>query len=290
MLNFWNTVKTWLLMIVLSVLIVVFGKMVGGIYGATYALIFAGLLNFISYIWSDKIVLAMYRAKYVSPEEAPQLYAILEKLANNAGIPTPRLYIIESPHANAFATGRSPKHAAVAVTTGLLSLLSQDELEGVLAHELSHIKHRDILVMTVAATLASAITYLSYMARWIFVFGGADDDDFNPLAILLFTILAPLAATLIQLAISRSREYMADESGAVVSGKPLALASALEKISAAAYRRPFTEATPTTAHLFIANPFGGRKTSILMSLFSTHPPVEKRIARLHEIAKTMGLA
>ncbi len=286
-----SKLKTYLLLALLTVLLVVIGDLIGGKSGMTIALVMAGVMNFVSYWWSDKIVLAMYRAKEVSPQEAPELHRIVAELAYAAGIPKPRVYIIPTDHPNAFATGRGPGHAAVAVTTGILNLLTERELRGVLSHELSHIKNRDVLIMTVAATIAGAITYLAYMARWAAIFGGfgGDDEDRggNLLVILLISILAPLAAMIVQLAISRSREYLADATGAKISRDPLALASALKKLAYGAAKRPLQDANPATAHLFIVTPFRGGG---IASLFSTHPPIEDRIRRLEEMAKRMGVS
>lgn len=286
-----SKLKTYLLLALLTVLLVIIGELVGGKSGMTIALVMAGIMNFVSYWWSDKIVLAMYRAKEISPQEAPELHRIVAELAHSAGIPKPRVYIIPTDHPNAFATGRGPGHAAVAVTTGILSLLNERELRGVLSHELSHIKNRDVLIMTVAATIAGAITYLAYMARWSAFFGGfgGDDEDRggNLLVFLLISILAPLAAMIVQLAISRSREYLADATGAKISRDPLALASALRKLAYGAARIPLQTANPATAHLFIVTPFRGGG---IASLFSTHPPIEDRIRRLEEMARRMGVS
>ncbi len=286
-----SKLKTYLLLALLTILLVVIGDLIGGKSGMTIALVMAGVMNFVSYWWSDKIVLAMYRAKEVSPQEAPELHRIVSELAHAAGIPKPRVYIIPTDHPNAFATGRGPGHAAVAVTTGILNLLTERELRGVLSHELSHIRNRDVLIMTVAATIAGAITYLAYMARWAAIFGGfgGDDEDRggNLLVILLISILAPLAAMIVQLAISRSREYLADATGAKISRDPLALASALRKLAYGAAKRPLQSANPATAHLFIVTPFRGGG---ITSLFSTHPPIEDRIRRLEEMAKRMGVS
>jgi heat shock protein HtpX len=238
-------------------------------------------MNFASYWFSDKIVLKMYGAREVSPHEAPELHQLVQRLAQRAGIPMPRVYIIPSDAPNAFATGRNPQHGAVAVTEGILRMLDTDELAGVLAHELGHIRNRDTLIMTVAATLAGAITMLAHMAQWgaIFGFGRRDDEDSGGsgvFGLLFMAILAPIAATLIQLAISRSREYFADSTGAAVAGSPSGLARALEKLHYASQRLPM-EANPATAHLFIVNPLTGGS---LANLFSTHPPIEERIRRL----------
>ncbi len=269
----------------LTLLLILIGQMMGGSNGMLYALIFAGLTNFVSYWFSDKIVLLMYRAKEVKETEMPQLYAMVRKLTGPANLPMPRLYIMETPMANAFATGRDPKHAAVAVTRGILDLLDENELSGVIAHELSHVKNRDILVSTMAATIAGAIFMLARMAQWGAMFGGGSNRDGNnnnnnAIGLLAIAILAPIAAMIIQLAISRSREYLADSTGAEISGNPLALAGALRKLVSSAQRRP-VEANPTTAHMFIVNPLSGKS---MLSLFSTHPPLEERISRLEKIA------
>ncbi len=280
-----SVLKTTFLMAVLTVLLVLAGAAFGGEGGAIFAFILALGINFVTYWFSDKIVLKMYGAKQVTEAEAPELYAICRTLASRAGIPMPRLYLIDSPSPNAFATGRNPQHAAVAATSGILSLLNRDELTGVLAHELSHVIHRDILIGTVAAALAGAISMLANMAQWSLFFGGGDRDEregnpFGAVVGLLMIILAPLAAMLVQMAISRSREYHADEGGARVSGNPLWLASALRKLQEGAKRLPL-EANPATAHLFIVSPLTGEG---LMGLFSTHPPLEERIARLEAMA------
>jgi heat shock protein HtpX len=239
-------------------------------------------MNFVSYWFSDRIVLAMYRAKEVNRQEYPKLAMIVSNLSTKAGLPVPRLYLINTGTPNAFATGRDPSHAAVAVTSGIMDILSDDELEGVISHELSHIRNRDTLVMTLVATIAGAIYMLSDMARWAMIFGGRDDDreGGNALGARVIAILAPIVATLIQLAISRSREYMADESGANISGRALSLANALRKLHQYSRRIPMN-ANPTTAHMFIVNPLTGGG---ILALFSTHPPIERRIARLEELA------
>jgi heat shock protein HtpX len=272
-----NSVKTTLLLGALTGLFLLIGDAVGGQRGMLMALGFAALTNFIAFFWSDKIVLASYGAQPVGREEAPQLHAIVERLAQKAGIPMPRLYVIPDPALNAFATGRSPSHAAVAATEGILRALTAEELEGVLAHELSHVLNRDTLISTVAATLAGAIAMVARIAFW---FGGSrrdDDDAPNPLASLAMLIVAPIAAMLIQMAVSRSREYEADASGARLVGYPNGLASALRKLQMASEHIPMASATPATAHLFIVNPLAGRS---FLNLFSTHPPLEERIERL----------
>lgn len=281
-----NHFKTFLLMLVLTLLFVLVGSAIGGKSGAVYAFILAGVMNFFAYWFSDKIVLRMYGAQEVSEADAPELYRIVANLAGKAGMPMPKVYIMENNAPNAFATGRNPEHAAVAVTTGLLRLLSREELEGVISHELSHIRHRDILVSTIAATLAGAIAMLARMAQWGAFFGvGRSDDEERGgshfLFTLIFSMIASIAAFLIQMAISRSREYLADAGGARLS-HPLSLAKALGKLEMAAKRIPM-EANPSTAHMFIVNPLRGGG---ILTLFSTHPPIEERIARLEEMART----
>jgi heat shock protein HtpX len=280
-----NRFKTFFLMLILTVLFILVGTAIGGRIGAIYAFVFAGLMNFVMYWFSDKIVLRMYRAKEVSQSESPELYQIVGELVNKANLPMPKVYIMENETPNAFATGRNPEHAAVAVTSGILRILSKDELMGVIGHELSHIKHRDILISTIAATMAGAISMLSSMARWGAIFGGGRDSEGrgggNILVVLLVSIFASIAAMLIQMAISRSREYMADEGGAHLS-HPLSLAKALGKLEGAAQRIPM-EANPSTAHMFIVNPLRGGG---VLSLFSTHPPIGERIAKLEEMART----
>jgi len=282
-----NQFKTFLLMLVLTGLLIVVGSVIGGRNGAVYFFIIAALINFITYWFSDKIVLRMYGAKEVSQGEAPELYQIVGELINKASLPMPKVYIMENDTPNAFATGRNPDHAAVAVTTGILRILSKEELMGVIGHELSHIKHRDILVSTIAATMAGAISMLARVAQWGAIFGGgrSSDDEGggggNFLVTLVFTIVASIAAMLIQMAISRSREYLADAGGAHLA-HPLSLAKALGKLDMAAQRIPM-EANPSTAHMFIVNPLRGGG---VLSLFSTHPPIEERIARLEEMART----
>ncbi len=278
-----NNFKTVLLMTALTVLMVLVGRAIGGQGGMMFAFLLAMGMNFVSYWFSDKIVLRMYGAQEVTEREAPQLYSAVRRLATSANLPMPRVYIIPGDQPNAFATGRNPQHAAVAVTEGIMQILSREELEGVIGHELGHIKNRDILIGTVAATMAGAITMLAHMAQWALIFGGRSDDDEgrNPLAGLLMIILAPIAAMLIQMAISRSREYLADEAGARFAGSPHYLSNALRKLHNASQRIPM-HATPATAHMFIVNPLRGEG---LMSLFSTHPPMEKRIERLEALAR-----
>ena len=285
-----NMFKTVFFLTVLTLLFLGIGGLLGGRQGMMMALGLALAINLGSYWFSDKIVLAMYRAKPVTEQEAPELVGAVRHLAQLSNIPMPKVYVIPSEAPNAFATGRSPKHAAVAATTGILKVLDQDELIGVMAHELSHVRNRDILIGTITAALAGAIYMLIDMARWGLMFGGHRDDRergggaLNIAALLVISILAPLIAMLIQMAVSRSREYQADESGARLCRKPLALASALEKISAAASRRPLEQANPATAHLFIVNPLRGQA---LMNLFSTHPPLEKRVEILHQLARQL---
>ncbi len=277
-----NQLRTTFLLAVMTVLIMIIGQMFGGRQGMFIALIFAAGMNFFSYWFSDKIVLRMYRAQEVSAQQAPDLYAMVDTLARNAGLPMPRVYIIPQETPNAFATGRNPEHAVVAVTQGLLKLLGRDELMGVLAHEMAHVKNRDILIGSIAATMAGAIMMLANMARWSAIFGGHRDDEeggASGLGLILMSILAPFAAMLVQMAISRSREYLADASGAQFAGKAEGLASALEKLGAYNQRLPM-QSNPSTAHMFIVNPLSGRS---LMSLFSTHPPIEERVARLRGV-------
>jgi len=273
-------------MLVLTVIFILVGTMIGGKSGAIYAFIFAALMNFFSYWFSDKIVLRMYGAREVTQGEAPELYGIVAELTSKASLPMPKVYIMENDTPNAFATGRNPEHAAVAVTSGILRILSRDELMGVIGHELSHIQHRDILIGTIAATMAGAISILATMARWGALFGGVRSDDEegggggNIIVVLIVSIFASIAAMLVQMAISRSREYLADEGGAHLS-HPLSLAKALGKLEVAAQRIPMN-ANPSTAHMFIVNPLRGGG---VLSLFSTHPPIEERIARLEEMAR-----
>jgi heat shock protein HtpX len=278
-----NTFKTALLLTAMTLLLMVAGNAFGGQRGMLIALIFAGVMNFVSYFWSDKIALAMYRAQPVSREELPRVYNIVERLSQKVGLPMPKIYVIPTESPNAFATGRNPNHASVAVTQGILNLLNDEELEGVLAHELGHVRNRDILISSVAATIAGAITYLAHVAQWGMIFGGygGDRDERRGggggLAGLLMIFLAPLAASLIQLAVSRSREYSADDTGAHWTGNPYALASALAKIDAYSRRVPLV-ASPSTAHLFIIAPLLSGVS--FANLFSTHPPTAKRIERL----------
>ena len=274
-----NSIRTGVLLVGLTVLVMIIGNFLGGRQGMIIAFFFAVIMNFGSYWFSDKIVLRIYRAKPVSEAEAPGLHRMVRQLAQQAGLPMPKVCIMPSESPNAFATGRNPQHAVVAVTEGILRLLDENELKGVLAHELAHVKHRDILIGSIAATMAGAIMMIASMARWaaLFGFGGRDDDDGGGvIGLIAMSILAPIAAMLIQMAISRSREYAADAAGASFAGSPYGLASALQKISSASRQIPM-KAEPATAHMFIMNPLSGKS---LMNLFSTHPPVEKRIEKL----------
>jgi len=277
-----NNIKTLFLLVTLTLILVWAGGALGGKQGMTIALIFALMMNFFAYWFSDKIVLRMYRARQASESEAPELYGIVRRLVQKAGMPMPRIYIINEDQPNAFATGRNPGHAAVAVTTGIMRILSHDELQGVIAHELSHVRHRDILISTIAATIAGAISFLAQMAQWAMIFGGRGDDDEggNPIAALAMMIVGPIAALIVQMAISRSREYSADEGGARLAGNPRYLAGALRKLHAASQKIPM-HANPATSHMFIVNPLSGGG---LLKLFSTHPPIEERIARLESMS------
>ncbi len=277
-----NNVKTLLLLVTLTLILIWVGASLGGKQGMTVAFIFALGMNFFAYWFSDKIVLGMYRAKKVTESEAPELYGIVRRLAQKAEMPMPKVYIIEQEQPNAFATGRNPKHAAVAVTTGIMRMLSQEELQGVIGHELAHIKHRDILVSTIAATIAGAISFLAQMAQWAMIFGhrGDDEEGGNPLAALVMMIVGPIAALIIQMAISRSREYSADEGGARLAGNPRYLSGALRKLHLASQKIPMN-ANPATSHMFIVNPLSGGG---ILKLFSTHPPIEERITRLDSMS------
>jgi len=275
-----NQIKTTILLALLTAVILWIGHLFGGQQGMIVALIFAGAMNFFSYWYSDKIVLKMYRAKEVTPQESPKLYEIVSSLANSANLPMPKLFIIPSETPNAFATGRNPDHAVVAVTEGLLKLMGTDEITGVIAHELAHVKNRDILIGSIAATMAGAIMLLATIARWSAIFGGmgGDDDEggLGIIGLIVMAIIAPIAAMIIQMAISRSREYLADSTGSQIAHNPNGLANALEKLGAYSKRIPM-KANPSTAHMFIVNPLTGKS---LMNLFSTHPPIEERVARL----------
>ncbi|OGV95363.1 MAG: protease HtpX [Nitrospinae bacterium RIFCSPLOWO2_02_FULL_39_110] len=278
-----NTMKTVLLMTGLTLLLVLAGSAFGGKNGMVMAFAFACIMNIGTYWFSDKIVLAMYRARKVSEAEAPELHRIVRELSIRAGVPMPKVYTIDNNTPNAFATGRNPEHAAVAVTTGIMNLLERDELSGVLGHELAHIKHRDILIGTIAATVAGAISMLANMAQWTMMFGGRRDEreGGHPLMAMVMMIFAPIAAMLIQMAISRSREYLADEGGAKISGNPLSLARALGKLQRGVQIMPMN-ANPATAHMFIVNPLTGGG---LLALFSTHPPIEERVRRLEKMLR-----
>lgn len=274
-----NTTKTFMLMAALTALFMIAGEAMAGRQGMLIALMLALGLNFFAYWNSDKMALAMNRAREVSIGEAPDLHALVANLAGRGGIPKPKVYVVDDPTPNAFATGRDPEHAAVAVTTGLLQVLDRYELEGVIAHELGHIKNRDILIGSIAAVMAGAISYLASMAQWAMLFGGAreeEEEGSNPLVMLVTMIVAPLAATLIQMAISRSREYIADATGAEICGHPKALASALNKLANYNAQRPMN-VNPASAQMYIVNPLSGGS---IASLFSTHPPMEERIRRL----------
>jgi heat shock protein HtpX len=279
-----NRAKTWILIAALGGLFVGLGALFGGKNGALLMLIVAFVFNFAMYWFSDKIAIASSRSKPVTEREAPELYRIVRELTEARGLPMPKVYISEMPQPNAFATGRNPKHSAVSVTRGLLQVVDERELRGVLAHELSHVANHDILVSSIAAAIGTAITWIAYMAFW---FGGSSDDEGgNPIVGLLAVILAPIAAGIIQMAVSRSREYQADESGAYLSHDPNALADALRKIDAYAKQTPPATMSPSQAHLFIMNPFSGRNRAMsFANLFSTHPPTAARIARLEEIAR-----
>lgn len=283
-----NHLKTFVLLAALTVLLVYIGKWVGGQAGMVAALLFAGIMNFGAWFFSDKIVLAMHGAREVSPAEEPLLHDVVDELCLEAGLPKPRVYLIPAPQPNAFATGRSPRHAAVAVTEGLMNMMNREELKGVIAHELTHVRNRDTLIMVIAATIAGAITMLAHWLRWgLFLFGMGRDEDreggniLGLIALLLIAILAPIAALLIQLAISRAREYAADEGAARLCRSPEGLIRALQKIDAAVRRGiPLPQASEVTAHLYIANPFSGGG---LVKLFMTHPPIEERIRRLRRL-------
>lgn len=281
-----NTIKTAMLMALLMTIMVAMGGAFGGESGATIMLIIAVAMNFFTYWFSDKMVLSAYGAKEIGPQDAPELYHMVEDLAKRAELPMPRLCIINSNEPNAFATGRNPDHAAVAVTTGIMRALNYNELSGVIAHELSHVKHRDILISSIAATFATMISWAAQMAQWAAIFGSRSDDDDNGglVGTLATIIIAPFAAMLIQMAISRSREYAADKSGGEICGNPNYLADALEKIEYYTMNsRPMEQATPATSHLFIINPLKNSGRT-LMNLFSTHPLTEDRIARLRDMA------
>jgi len=277
-----NYIKTTLLLASLSGLLVLAGSAFGT-RGMTIALVFAALMNLTAYFWSDKLALRASRAQPVTEAQAPELYRIVRRIADSAGIPLPRIHVTPSPQPNAFATGRNPQHAAIAVTQGLLQILDERELEAVLAHELAHVLNRDILIASVAATIGAAITYLAHFA--LFFGGGDDDDGGNPLIALITVLLAPIAAMIIQMAVSRSREFGADATGAELIHDPIALANALAKIEVYARGKPPATTNPATSHLFISNPFkSGARVGGIARLFSTHPPTEERIARLQAMA------
>ena len=282
-----GTVKTVGLMVLMMALLMLVGQWLGQEQGLVLAFGISLLMNFGMYWFSDKLVLMSYRAKEATEEEAPRLYAIVRKLSAQAELPMPKVYVIPGESPNAFATGRNPEHAAVAATEGILEMLSEDELEGVIAHELAHVKHRDILTGTIVAAMAGAITFLTRMAMYASIFGGGsrDRENSNPIGEILLLILAPIAAMLIQFAVSRSREFAADEGGAKICGRPLSLANALRKLERGVDRVPMENAGTATAHMFIVNPLRGGG---IMKLFSTHPPTEERIARLEELA-TSGI-
>jgi heat shock protein HtpX len=274
-----NKIKTFLLLGGLTLFLVFMGKVIGGRSGMYVAFLLALAMNFFSYWFSDKIVLRMYGAQEVSPVEAPELHRMVEDLSREAGIPKPKVYLIPDDSPNAFATGRNPEHAAVAATQGIMRILTPQELKGVLAHEIGHVRNRDILISTIAATMAGAIMILADMARFSAIFGGRDNEEGGAgiIGVIVMSIVAPLAAMLIQMAISRSREYLADETGARLAHNPQSLASALGKLAQGVEQRPMDSASPATAHMFIVNPLTG---GAILNLFSTHPPIEERIARL----------
>ncbi len=290
-----NGFRTTILLAMLTALVVWIGQMVGGPNGAVMALILAGAMNFFSYWFSDKIVLKMYGGQQISANDDPELYSLVQELAGKAGLPMPKVYVIPEENPNAFATGRNPEHAAVAVTQGIRRILNKRELAGVLGHELAHVQHRDILISSIAATLAGAISYMAQMAQWSMIFGGgrrSDDEEGNGgggiFGLIFMMIVAPMAAMLIQMAVSRSREYLADAGGAKISGDPLALASALKKLHMGAQNIPLQVSPATqnaTAHMFIMSPLSGGRFA---SLFSTHPAMEERVARLEAMAQDMS--
>ncbi len=282
-----NQIRTTILLAVMTALILWIGLLFGGQQGMIIALFLAAGMNFFSYWYSDKIVLKMYRAQAITPQKAPEIYEMVQELSRRAGLPMPKVFVIPQQAPNAFATGRNPEHAVVAVTEGLINIMDREEVMGVLAHEMAHVKNRDILIGSIAATMAGAIMILANMARWFAIFGGGSRDDNEGgggiIGLIAMSILAPFAAIIIQMAISRSREYLADATGAGFAGHPEGLARALEKLGQFSKKLPMN-ANPSTAHMFIVNPLSGRS---MMSLFSTHPPLEQRIARLrgHRTAK-----
>jgi len=283
-----NTLKTAVLLTFMTVLLVFVGAAIGGRNGMIIAFMMALVMNFVSYWFSDKIVLAMYKAQPVTEAQAPDLHAMIRRLVQKAGLPMPKVYIIPDESMNAFATGRNPEHGVVAVTEGIMRALDREELEGVIAHELAHIKHRDILTGTIVATIAGAISMLAQMAQWAMIFGGGRRDDSDeggsPVVALVMMIVAPIAAMLVQMAISRTREYEADKGGASIAGNPYGLANALLKLERGAQVVPMHDAKPATAHMFIVNPLTGGG---LMKLFSTHPPIADRVKRLKEMPRGM---
>ena len=280
-----NQIKTVLLLSSLTALLILLGGLIGGKNGLLFGLIFASLMNFVSYWWSSKIVLKLYKAKEADKKEYPELYSMIDEIRRSAQLPLPKIYIVDMPQANAFATGRNPKHGVVAVTTGILNLLEKNELKGVLAHEISHIKNRDILISSIAATIAGIISYVAIIARWGTMFGGMsgdNDNNNNMLELIVLAIIAPIMALIIQMAISRSREFLADETGAKLIKDPFSLASALEKINQNVKHNPLKPlgVTEATAHLFISNPFKGKS---FLNLFSTHPSMEERCNKLRSM-------
>ncbi|ACX52209.1 peptidase M48 Ste24p [Ammonifex degensii KC4] len=279
-------VRMVMLMAFLTAILVLIGRFIGGTSGALIFFLIALGINFLSYYYSDKIAIAMTGSRPLSPSEAPELYAIIERLCRRAGLPMPRVYLTPSPQPNAFATGRNPQHAAVAVTEGLLHYLNEAEIEGVLAHELAHIKNRDTLIATIAAALAGAITFIADVVRWGFIFGGYRDNEeggYHPVAALVLALVAPFAALIIQLAISRAAEFQADATGAHIAGRADGLISALLKLEKASQQIPM-HVSPATSHLFIVNPLSGEA---LASLFSTHPPIAERVKRLQAIQRNL---
>ena len=283
-----NRVKSVMLLTLLSLILMAIGGVVGGQNGAMTMFLISLAINFYTYWNSDKMALRAYNAQPLAESQVPELYELVRELCRKAELPMPRLYVIPTDVPNAFATGRDPEHAAVAVTEGILSMLNRDELAGVISHELSHVKHRDTLIMTLSASIATAISYIANIAQWAAIFGTARDEDgnrSNPIALIVTNVIAPLAASLIQFALSRSREYMADASGARICGKPLALASALLKLDDYAHHRVIPDAKPATSGLFIINPLAG--VGGVANLFSTHPSTEERVKKLREIAAEM---
>jgi len=282
-----NQFKTFFLMTTLILIFIFIGGIIGGRGGMIFAFFLAMFMNFISYWFSDKIVLKMYRAREIKREDAPEIFSLVEELVKNANLPMPKIYIIDSPSPNAFATGRNPNHSAVAMTTGIIRLLTKEELKGVIGHELTHIKHRDILIQTVAATIAGAISLLLTLARYSMIFSNDEDNRggiLGLIGLIIFSIAISIIIMLIQMAISRSREYLADEGGAKISGNPLYLANALRKLEMYSKKIPL-EANPSTAHMFIVNPLTGK--DFYKKLLSTHPPIEERIRRLEEMSKNL---